>query len=276
MIGPSSYFTRSERAWHYLLLGICCLVLLFLSMPILIVIPLSFNSVPFLSFPMSGLSLRWYEEVFEDPAWRLAATNTLIVGSATTAIATVLGTVAALGLSSGKLPFRNAITALLISPMIVPMVVIAVSIYFLFARLNLIGSLFALIIGHTLVATPFVVITVTSTLVGFDWQMPRAAASLGAKPLQAFFKVTFPLILPGIMTGALFAFVTSLDEVVIALFVAGPESHTLPREMWKIVRQDINPSVLAVACLLVVVSLLTLVSFEFLKRRNRRMRGLEP
>jgi putative spermidine/putrescine transport system permease protein len=270
-----SYATPLERLGYYGLWAVCALVCLFLVGPILVIVPLSFNSSPFLSYPISGLSWQWYKQVIADDYWRLTTTNTLIVGSATTVLATTFGTLAALGLSRSSVPYKSAILAILVSPMIVPLIIVAVSIYFFFAQLNLVGTLSGLIIGHTVIASPFVVITVLSTLTGFDWRLTQAAVSLGASPIRAFFTVTLPIIVPGIVTGAIFAFVTSLDEVVIALFVAGPDQHTLPRAIWRGVRQEIDPSILAVACLLVLISIVTLVSFELLRRRNRRMRGLE-
>jgi len=269
-----SHASTFDRTIYYGVRVLAGLVLLFLVLPILVVLPLSFNEEPFVSFPIEAWSLRWYEALFEGVDWRRGAANTMIVALLTTLLATVLGTLAALGLRRGSLPLRTLIMALLLSPMIVPLVVIAISLYFFFAKVGLVGTLAGLVLGHTVIATPFVLIAVLSTLAGFDTNLTRAAASLGAGPVRTFFKVTLPLILPGVITGAIFAFVISLDEVVIALFVAGPEQHTLPRIMWKVVRQEITPEILAIACLLVLLSLMTLGALEYLRKRNLRIRGI--
>lgn len=269
------YASPLDRTIYHGIRAFAALVLLFLVLPILVVLPLSFNADPFVSFPIEEWSLRWYAALFKGADWRRGAANTLIVASLTTVLATTLGTLAALGLRRGNLPFRTLIIALLLSPMIVPLVVIAVSLYFFFATVDLIGTLAGLVLGHVLIATPFVLVAVLSTLAGFDTNLTRAAAILGAGPVRTFFKITLPLILPGVITGAIFAFITSLDEVVIALFVAGPEQHTLPRVMWKVVRQEITPEILSVACLLVLMSLVLLASLEYLRKRNLRIRGIK-
>lgn len=268
------YMTRPERIWHYTLLGICALVFLFLAAPILAMIPFSFNTEPYFTYPMPGVSLRWYSYVLTSAAWQRAATNSLIVAVGTTALAMLLGTLAALGLSRASGRLKQALMALLISPMIVPTVIAAIGMYFFFARLNLVSTYVGLIMAHTVVALPFVVITVTATLVGFDKNMYRAGASLGAGPVTVFRQIILPLIFPGFTAGAIFAFVTSFDEAVMVLFLAGPEQHTLPREMWKGVREEISPAILAVACLLVATSLLVLVLLEWVRRHNERLRGV--
>jgi putative spermidine/putrescine transport system permease protein len=270
------YASPVDRIIYRAVRAICALVFLFLVLPILVVLPLSFNAEPFVSFPIQGWSLKWYAVLFEGADWRRGAINTAIVAANATILATVLGTCAALGLGRGRLPFRTAIIAIFLSPMIVPLVVTAISLYFFFAKVNLVGTLTGLVLGHTVIATPFVLIAVLSTLAGFDSTLVKAAVSLGAGPLRTFFKITLPLILPGILTGALFAFATSLDEIVIALFIAGPEQHTLPRVMWKVVRQEITPEILSIACLLVLLSLALLMSIEALRRRTLRIRGIQP
>ena len=259
--------TPLERAWHYTLWAICGLVFLFLVVPILVVMPLSFNAEPFFTYPMPGYSLRWYQEIFFAPGWRRAAENSMIIAVATTVLATALGTLAALGLNHAEFPLKQAVVGFLISPLIVPIVIAAIGMFFFFARLDL---------AHTALAAPFVVILVSATLAGFDKNHTRAGASLGANPVQVFRRVTMPLIMPGIASGAVLAFVTSFDEVVVVLFLAGPEQHTLTREMWKGVREQINTAILALCCLLVVVSLILLVSMEALRRRSQRLRGLKP
>ncbi len=242
------------------------LVLVFLIAPVLVIIPLSFNAEPYFTYPMPGLSTRWYEDFLQSPQWRLALRNSIIVALFTTGLASALGTLAALGLARREFPYRALVMGLLVSPMVVPLVITAVGVYFFYARVGLSSSLTGMVLAHTCLATPFVVITVTATLVSFDWSLPRAAASLGASPWTAFRRVTLPLILPGVASGALFAFVTSFDEVVVALFLAGPEQRTLPRQMFTGLREQISPTILAVATLMTTLSVLLLGMVEALRR----------
>lgn len=249
------------------------LVLFFLLAPILAIIPLSFSSGNFLTYPLPGLSLRWYEELLTSEKWLPALRNSMIVGTSATALATVLGTLAALGLHRARFAFKPAVMGLLLSPMIVPVVITAIGVYFFFAPLGLTNSYAGLIIAHTALGAPFVVITVGATLAHFDIAMARAAASLGAPPLTAFFRVVLPLIMPGVASGALFAFATSFDEVVVALMIAGPEQRTLPREMFSGIRESINPTITAVATVLILTSVVLLVCLELLRRRSERLAG---
>ncbi len=246
----------------------CALVLLFLVAPILAIMPLSFNAEPFFTYPMPGFSLQWYREFFDSAVWRLALKNSIIVAVAATVLSSILGTLAALGLSRPNCPCRAAIMAALISPMIVPIVVSAVGIYYFFAAIGLLNSLSGLILAHTALGAPFVVITVTATLGNFDHNLMRAAASLGANPVRAFFTVMLPVIAPGVASGCLFAFVTSFDEVVVALFVTGSEQRTLPRQMWSGVREQISPTITAVATLLILFSVALLVVIQWFQQRN--------
>lgn len=266
--------SASDRASHYALRALCAAVLLFLTAPILVILPLSFNSEPYFSYPIPGWSLRWYENFFASEAWQRALRNSLVVALATTGLATPLGTLAALGLTRPTFPGRTLVTGILISPMVVPSVITAVGMYFFYSRLGLTSTLLGLIVAHTALATPFVVIIVTATLAGFDATLARAAATLGANPARGFFTVTLPLILPGVVSGAVFAFITSFDEVVVVIFLAAVEQHTLTREMWKGIRENINPTILAVACLMATVSVFVLLSVELIRRRNERVRGI--
>jgi len=262
------------RAWHYGFYLICGLILLFLITPILVIMPLSFNAEPYFTYPMPGLSLRWYEDFWQSDMWSLAIRNSIIIAVSATILATTLGTLAALGLSKPGLPYKGVILGLLISPIIVPLVITAVGMYFFYSNLGLTNSLPGIILAHTALGTPFVVITVTATLVGFDHSLTRAAQNLGASPVRTFFKVQMPLILPGVISGGLFAFVTSFDEVVVVLFLAGVEERTIPRQMWSGIREQISPTILAVATLLIVLSILLLTTIELLRRRNERLRGI--
>lgn len=248
------------------------LVIFFLMAPILAIVPLSFNSEPFFTYPMPGLSLKWYREFFESTVWLLSLKNSLIVAVAATILSTVLGTLAAIGLTRPECPARAVLTAILISPMIVPVVVSAVGIYYAFAAAGLLNSLTGLVLAHTALGAPFVVITVTATLQGFDQNLMRAAAGLGARPIAATRLVMLPLIAPGVLSGALFAFVTSFDEVVIALFIAGSEQRTLPRQMWSGVREQLSPTIAAVATMLIVLSTIFLLVMQWLQRRAERQR----
>jgi putative spermidine/putrescine transport system permease protein len=268
------YASPIERIWYYLHRLICAAVLLFLISPILAIMPLSFNSVPFFTYPMPGFSLRWYEDFFLTDRWQGALQNSIFVACSTTVLATFLGTLAALGLSRANFPFRTAVMSLLISPIVVPVVITAVGMYFFYADVGLLNTYSGLILAHTTLAAPFVVITVTATLIGFDHSLSRAAAGLGAPPITVFFKVILPLILPGMISGALFAFGTSFDEVVVVLFVASPEQRTLPKVMFAGIREMISPTITAAATVLILVSIAMLTTVELLRRRSDRLRGI--
>ena len=258
------------------------LVLFFLIMPIVVIVPLSFNVEPFfsftegmLSFQPDAYSLKWYAAIFNDTKWTLAIQNSFFIGICATVIATVLGTCAAVGLARDEMPARRLITALLLSPMIVPLIITAAGMFFFYADIGLAGNYLGIILPHAALGTPFVIITVTATLTGFDYSLARAALNLGARPLQVFFDIILPLIRPGVISGALFAFITSFDEVVVVLFMAGPGQRTIPRQMFSGLREQINPTILAVATLLILVSIVLLVTIELLRRRSERLRGIE-
>jgi putative spermidine/putrescine transport system permease protein len=268
------YATTTERIWYVVHRVFVAAVLLFLIAPILVIAPLSFNSEPYFTFPLPGVSLRWYEDFFTNDRWTLALQTSIKVAAAVTVLATALGTVAALGLSRAKLPARGLIMSLLISPMVVPVIISAVGMYFFYTRIGLSNSLTGLILAHTALATPFVVIVVTATLSGFDHSLTRAGASLGASPPRVFFKVILPLILPGVISGALFACVTSFDEVVVVLFLAGPEQRTLPKQMFSGIREMISPTITAAATLLILFAVIMLTTIELLRRRSERLRGV--
>ena len=275
------YTTPLERIWYYLFRFICGLIFLFLIFPILVIIPLSFNTVPFftftpemLSFNPEGYSLRWYEDFFTNRNWRGAVNNSFIIAIFSTLIATSLGTLAALGLSRRNVPYRTLMMAILISPMIVPLIISACGMFFFYSRVHLQGTYLGVILAHAALGTPFVVITVTATLVGFDRSLIRAANSLGADGVTTFFKIVVPLIIPGVISGALFAFITSFDEVVVILFVGSFKQRTIPWQMFSGIREHISPTILAVATLLVLVSVALLTTLELLRRRSERLRGV--
>lgn len=283
MLKLPSYASPLERVWHYAFIAICAGVFLFLIAPLIVIIPLSFNSLPYFTFTEEMLalereafSLRWYQDFWSRDVWRQSILNSLFIAVCSTVLATALGTIAALGLSRPHMPFRAFIMGLLISPMIVPLIITAAGIFFFYAQIGLTGTYLGIILAHTALGTPFVVITVTATLIGFDHSMTRAAAMCGADPTRVFFKVIMPLILPGVISGALFAFVTSFDEVVVVLFVASVEQQTIPRQMWAGIREQISPTILAVATLLIVFSVALLTTIELLRRRSERLRGVTP
>jgi len=278
-----NYTSWNYRVWHYTYLTICALVFFFLIAPLFIILPLSFNAEQYIHFSKGMLaldpdafSLRWYEDMIygtKNP-WGLAAKNSLIIAFFATIGSTILGTVAALGLSSRHMPYKAAFMALLISPMIVPLIISGTAIFFFMAKVGLAATHTGIILAHIILGTPFVVITVTATLTGFDHSVTRAAASLGSNPVNTFMKITLPLILPGVISGALFAFVTSFDEVVVVLFLAGLENTTIPIQMWVGLREQLSPTIMAVATCLIVMSTLILVSAELLRRRSERLRGI--
>jgi putative spermidine/putrescine transport system permease protein len=274
MLRPPPYAMPIERALFYLGWLFTGLVLLFLIAPILAIVPLSFNAEPYFSYPMPGLSLQWYRDFFGNERWTGALLLSVKLAVTVTVFATILGTLAALGLSRTNLPFRSILLGILLLPMIVPVIIVAVADFMAFAHFNLIGTFLGLVLAHMALATPFVVITVTSTLTSFDWSLQKAAQSLGARPFFAFRRVILPLILPGIVSGAIFAFVTSFDEVVVALFLASAEQRTLPKQMFSGIREMISPTITAAATIQVLFSVCLLVGAELLRRRSERLRGL--
>ncbi len=303
MMKLPAYASPLERIWHYTYLVICVLIFIFLIAPIIIIVPLSFNAEPYftftegmLSFDPAAYSMRWYADIlrngmaapdapidtnwfadmWNNAQWIRAMRNSFFVAICTTVLATALGTLAALGLSRPEMPFRSAITGLLISPMIVPLVITATGMFFFYSDIGLAKTYLGIILAHTTLGIPFVIITVTATLVGFDNSLIRASQSLGADGWTTFRKVIMPLILPGMISGALFAFVTSLDEIVTVLFLADVEQRTIPRQMWSGIREQISPTILAVATILVVISIALLTTVELLRRRSERLRGMAP
>jgi putative spermidine/putrescine transport system permease protein len=264
--------TTGQRAAHAGLAVFTALVLVFLVAPIVIVVPLSFSSGSFFYYPLPGFSLRWYEDFFTSSFWLPSVYNSLIVGTAATLVATVLGTLAALGLWRTAFPGQRLLLALLISPMVVPVIIVAVGVYFAFAPLGLTDGYAGLILAHAALGAPFVVVTVLATLSGFDRTLLRAAASLGARPPETFRRVMLPLILPGVLSGAVFAFAASFDEVVVALLVAGPAQRTLPRQMFAGINDNISLTITAAATMLIAISLVLMVFVGWLQRRSERLR----
>lgn len=238
--------------------------------PLIVLIPLSFTSGTLLNFPIPSFSLRWYQEFFGSTQWLGSLRNTFVVGVIASTLATILGTLGAIGVLRTSARLQPFLMAALISPMVIPLVVVALAMFLHLARLGLAASFTGLVIAHTVVCMPLVLIPVVSTLQSFDMNLFRAALSLGASPTRTFFKVILPLILPGVLAGWLFAFATSIDEIVVTLFVGGPEQITLPRQIYSGLRERISPTVAAVATLSTVLAILMLIVVEVLRRRGRR------
>jgi len=272
MTMPTGSSTLGQRLAHAGLAALTAAVLVFLVAPILIIVPLSFSSGAFFYYPLPGFSLRWYQDFFTSSFWLPSVWNSLLVGTSATLLATLLGTLAALGLWRTRFPGQGLLLAVLISPMVVPVIIVAVGVYFAFAPIGLTDGYAGLILAHTTLAAPFVVITVLATLSGFDRTLLRAAGSLGARPLTTFRRVTLPLILPGVLSGAVFAFAASFDEVVVALLIAGPGQRTLPRQMFAGINDNISLTITAAATMLIAISLVFMVFVGWLQRRSERMR----
>lgn len=288
------YLTGQQVFLHYAFRVLCGMIFFFLVAPLVPVVWLSFNAQDFftftpemLRFDPEGYSLKHYEDFFTNDAWQRSFKNSLIIAPIATIISVSLGTLAAIGLSQSHVPGRRAIMAILISPMIVPLIISATGMFFFYSQIGnfLEGTLgmnktfvgyVKVILAHAVLGIPFVIITVTATMVGFDRSLSRAAANMGADPVTTFFRVQMPLILPGVISGGLFAFITSFDEVVVVLFVGSAQQKTLPWQMFTGLREQISPTILAVATILVVFSIALLTVVELLRRRSERLRGMSP
>ena len=267
-----AYASPIEKIWFWTFRAACVLILIFLVSPLLVIIPLSFSADTFLLYPIKSYSLHWYAEFFGNPEWYNSVKNSFIVAPASTLLATALGTLAAVGLTSSNFPGKSVLMSVLISPMIVPVVIVGVGAYLFFAPLGLANTYIGLILMHTALGVPFVVITVSATLRGFNPSLIKASASLGAYPLLTYRRVVLPLIAPGVISGALFAFATSFDEVVVTLFMAGPNQRTLPRQMFAGIRENISPAIAAAATVLILFSIVLLLTLEWLRGRAERTR----
>ncbi len=249
------------------------LVLFFLFSPLFVVFPLSFSSSELLTLPTPGWSLRWYEDFFLSERWLDATKNSFIVGLATMVLATALGTLAAFGIHLHDFRGKKLVMAALSLPLVVPLIVTAASMYLAFSQVGLANSLLGLIVAHTILAAPYVVVTVMATLQTFDMTLLRAAASLGARPVASFREVVLPLIMPGVIAGALFAFAISFDELVVAIFITSPGEFTLPRQMFAGLREFLSPTVAAAAVLMILLSVLLLGLSEAVRRRAERIKA---
>jgi putative spermidine/putrescine transport system permease protein len=248
-------------------------VLTFLVAPALVVVPISFSSGSIMAFPLPGLSIQWYQEVLGSPAWRNAVSNSVLIGTAAMLLATMIGTTAALGIDRLGHGLKTGMLLLAILPLLVPIVIIALGGYLALVKVGLNNTYWAAILLHAMLGVPFVTISVLAALQGFDRDLLRAASSLGATPVTAIRRVMLPIILPGVVTGAVFAFATSLDEVIVASFVTAPAQKTLPLQMFSGIKDNTGPNVTAAATILLLVSVVFLCSIEMLRRRSERLMG---
>ena len=266
-------FYLVQRAWRYALWFFCGLVLFFLVAPLIAIIPLSFNAEPFFTFPMPGVSTRWYEALFASAQWQHAARISFTVAFSVMFTATCLGTLAALGITFADFPLKGFVIGLFLSPLMVPHLVIGVGMFFFYAWIGVVFTIWGLILAHTVLALPFVVLTVTASLANFNVNLIRAASGLGARPPVVFFRIILPNILPGVVGGAILAFVASFDELIVALLISGADYKTIPRQMWSGVREEMSPIITAAATILITFSVVIMGLAEWLRRRAVRQRS---
>ncbi|MBS1265406.1 MAG: putative 2-aminoethylphosphonate transport system permease protein PhnU [Acidimicrobiaceae bacterium] len=289
-----SYAGAPQKVWYYGLRVFCGLVFFFLVGPLLAIIPLSFSSGSYFTYTdemlrlsPAGFSLEHYRDALTNAEWTKAVWNSIRIAFPAAGLAVVLGTLASIGLARKGLPGRRPLMALLISPMIVPLIISALGMFFFYSSLGNflqdrlgfsqdVTEYVKIVLAHAALGVPFVVITVTSTLVGFDTSLTQASASLGNGPIRTFFKVQLPLILPGVISGALFAFITSFDEVVVVIIIGSQKVQTLPWQMFVGLREQISLTILSWATMLVGLASILLVFIELMRRRSERTRGLSP
>lgn len=250
----------------------------YLLMPVLVIVPMSWSESPYLSFPPEGFTMRWYEKFFNDAAWMSSLGHSISIGLLSALLSVVLGTLGALALVRGKLPFRGVVMGVLLAPMIVPFVIVGLAVYITFLGLGLTQTTLGFVLVHTALGVPYVLINVVASLSSVDQRLEMAAMNLGATPLGTFFRITLPLILPGMLAGALFAFITSWDEVVVAIFLSGPDITTLPVKMWSGIRVQIDPTIAAISTISLIVILAAFAGqgvfklFASASERRRRKR----
>lgn len=255
---------------------ICLLTVAFLFAPIIIIMIISFNDSQYMQFPPRKWSLRWYENFFTSPHWYEPALLSLQIATITMINATILGTLAAIGVVRGRFPGRQAIELFFVSPIVVPIIVLAVGLYFLFAKMHLVGDPMGIYLGHTVIATPIVMVVVSAALRTSDRSMELAARSLGANFPRALWRVTIPSVRPAILSGALFAFLISFDEVIIAIFLGGPQATTLPKRMWDSIRFEIDPTLSAISSMLVIIAICVLIGVELVRRHYEAKGAAAP
>ncbi len=254
---------------------IASVIVVFLIVPTLIVIPMSFSPSQFLEFPPSGFSLRWYEEFLTNPKWTGPTLLSISIAFWTAAIATVIGTATALALVRGRLRFKPALNTVVIFPLTAPIIVVAVAVLSFYLRVGLNGTMIGFVLAHTVLATPYVVLVTSAALQRFDWSLELAALNLGATPLQSFLRVVLPAMVPAALVGAVFAFITSFDEAVVAFFISDVRQTTLPRRLFESIDFDLSPVIAAIATVITTASVLLLGTAELIRQgMNRRVRRL--
>jgi len=266
--------SRISSRWVFLCIA-CGLVFFFLLMPILIIVPMSFSPKRIIEFPPEGFSLKWYASYFANPQWIGSTLRSFRVAFGVAILSTIFGVLSAFGLIRGRFPGKGFLMAFILSPLIVPVIIKAVSVYYFFNKLHLVGTEWGLILAHTASAIPYNVIIVSSTLINFDESLERASMNLGANRLRTFFHITLPLIRPGLISAGLFAFISSFDELIIAIFISGVKAVTLPKMMWDGIRFEVNPTLTAISSILILLSTVLLLSSEYLRRGFTKKGGLE-
>ncbi|MBC2887644.1 ABC transporter permease [Ochrobactrum sp. CM-21-5] len=262
-------FAVANAVRSLLLYGSACVVIFFLILPILVIIPISFSADQYLKFPPSGFSLQWYRRFFLPPEWMESLWLSVRIAIMSTVMTLAVGVPGAIAMVRGRFPGKSIIYAILLSPMIVPTIITGVAIYLFFSKLGMIGSPVAMALGHTVLALPLMIIIVSASLQGFDQRLEQAAYSLGAGRLQTFRYVTMPLIAPGVISGTLFSFLSSFDELIVPLFLAGTSSFTLPVRIWNSVFMQVEPTIAAVSTFLIGVSVIVLMISHFAQRLKR-------
>jgi len=264
----------SAKLWRRAGDGFSILIYVFLIAPIVVVLPLSFSSGTFFSYPLPGFSFRWYVELIENYKWALALQNSMLIGVASAALSTFLGISAAVALNMTEVPFKKGILALFLAPLVMPLVIVAVACFLFFSQIGLTGSLVGLVLAHSAIGTPYVVIVANGSLQNFDMTLVKAARGLGASHFVVLRRIIVPIIQPAVFAGAIFAFVASFDEVVITIFLAGPEQVTLPIRLFEGLRDELTPVVVSAAAVMICVSVGAMIVAELLRRRSERQRGL--
>jgi putative spermidine/putrescine transport system permease protein len=267
---------RSDHVWRGLRGTICVLLAVYMFVPMLVVVIISFSSAPFLHFPPPGLSLQWYRRLLQTPAWMTSLMTSVEIMVPTALLSTTLGTAAAVGLARSRFPGAAIVSALLMAPLVVPVIIVAAAVFALFQAWGLYGTLQGLILAHTLLTIPYVMASVRVAMEGVDRRIEQAALTLGATPWRGFRRITFPLILPGVLSGLLFAMVVSFDELIVSLFISTPEVRPVTVQMWSDVRGDVDPTIAAIATVLFGFSLLVLLAEGLIRRRGARGGSVEP
>jgi putative spermidine/putrescine transport system permease protein len=258
-----------NRQSRYILYLFCAVVLIYLALPILIVIPTSFSEASYLQFPPKDLSWKWYLAIWQDQSWTSAILVSIEVAILVVVLSTIIGVLASYALVRGEFKGKNLLTSFILSPMIIPHMIISIAVYKMYADMRLIGSIWGLALAHTVIVTPFIILNTSSVLRGFDRNLERAAAILGANRVTTFMKVVLPLIKPGVLAGALLSFIISFDDLVISMFICG-NKRTLPVRIWEDIRLELTPSLAAISSIIIIVSMVVLFSATLLQKKEKK------